>query len=409
MIQKADKKLIKSFNEIRVLNLIRDTGPISRTELSRITNISKVAIYEIIARLMDAGLVMDTGKETESKRVGKRPALIKLHTGNHVFIGIEIKLSEARIALANIEAQILRMDKIPIEVGASSDTVIDLLFSKIDSMMSAAGIPAEKLVSIAIGIPGLIDYEQGRLRFADTLRGWSNQPLAERFTERYGVTTTIENDVKLVTLGEAIAGAGKDIMNLICIWIGAGIGAGIVVDGHLHKGDAGSAGEIGYLEFSEFLANVPVPKYLYKGQKMVGHILSEAYLLEIISQHLSESHTYEELKEIGAGSDSKDRRILYEILDEYAYYLSIICITFITTLNPKNIVLCGHVIEYFPWLIDKVQQLIDQKLKEFPFGECRVMPGILKDAAGLVGAVELALKSVFRSPITKKARIIEFE
>jgi predicted NBD/HSP70 family sugar kinase len=275
--------------------------------------------------------------------------------------------------------------------------------------MSAAGIPAEKLVSIAIGIPGLIDYEQGRLRFADTLRGWSNQPLAERFTERYKVTTAIENDVKLVTLGEALAGAGNDIVNLICIWIGEGIGAGIVVDSNLHKGDAGSAGEIGYLEFSEFLANVPVPKYLYKGQKMVGQILSEAYLLEIINQHLSESHTYEELKEIGAGSDSKDRRIIYEILDEYAYYLSIICITFITTLNPKNIVLCGHVIEHFPWLIDKVQQLIDQKLKEFPFGECRVMPGILKDAAGLVGAVELALKSVFRSPITKKARIIEFE
>ncbi len=407
MHDKADSKLIKRLNEVRLLNLIRTQGPISRNELARRSKISKVAVSEIIGRLMEAGYVLEIGKGKSTQKGGKRPTMIKLNPENGYVIGIEIKRRFARIALANMVSEILGVDQVNYDVGTTIDDGLQKIFDRVDGLLAKHQIERCKLISIAIGIPGFIDYSKGELLFADTLRGWANQPLAIRFKERYGVPTILENDVNIIALGEALSGAGVGTSNLVCIWIGEGIGSGIMVDEHLVRGETGNAGEIGYLELGHYVTNMNRLKNLYTSQRYFGELLSEMNLFETLkmklqwrTNHGPESNEHQTLEAMLAEGD-RGNVMVQEILDEYALPLAIVCMNYIKTINPSSIILSGRVIEHSSYLLEKVRQLVKQSMMNMPFQPSTIMVSKLGDQAGIKGAIALALQTIFEPPVTK--------
>lgn len=158
MKEKADSQLIKTINEIRLLNLIREEGPISRNELSKRTKISKVTVSDIINRLDNNGFILEIGKGKSTNKGGKRPTLLKLNPENGYVVGIQIKRGNVTIALANLESKIQGIEQLSYKIDASISEVISNVFDKIDSLMENNSVKQEKLISIGIGIPGCIDY-----------------------------------------------------------------------------------------------------------------------------------------------------------------------------------------------------------------------------------------------------------
>lgn len=413
---KADSKLIRTLNEVRLLNLIREKGPIARNELARRTRMSKVAVSDIITRLTGAGYILEIGKGHSTRKGGKRPTLLKLNPESGYVVGIEIKRRHAITALANIESDILAIEHLEYPVGTSIDKVIPAIFTKIDHIMAGKNVESGQLVSIGIGIPGFVDYARGELLFADTLRGWANLPLAMRFSSRYHVPTMLENDVNTITLGESLLGAGRGASNVVCIWIGDGIGSGIIVDGQLVRGETGCAGEVGYQEIGHSIANPNRLKHLYSNQRYFGEILSEENLFEILKIKLQwNSNKYDaespldSLEPLLLAGD-KGNRVIQEILDEYGYILAILCMNLIKTLDPSLLILSGKVIENSYYLLEKTRQLIKQSMMNIPFQPGTIKVGELKDLAGVKGAITLALQTLFEPLLTKgknQVRILE--
>lgn len=407
MHEKADSKLIKKLNEVRLLNLIRTEGPISRNVLAKRSKISKVAVSEIIGRLQESGYILEIGKGKSTSKGGKRPTMLKLNPQNGYVIGIEIKRRFARIALANMVSEIIDSGQVSYDVGTSVDEGLARIFKEIDGLLERHRIERCKLISIAIGIPGFIDYSKGELLFADTLRGWANQPLAIRFKQRYGVPTILENDVNIIALGEALSGAGIGTSNLVCIWIGEGIGSGIMVDEHLVRGETGNAGEIGYLELGYYVTNVNRLKNLYSSQRYFGELLSEMNLFEALKMklqwHPTQSAEHVEQKSLEAMLAEGDQGNLrvQEILDEYAFPLAIVCMNYIKTINPSLIILSGRVIENSNYLLEKVRQLVKQSMMNMPFQPSTIIVSKLGDQAGIKGAIALALQTIFEPPVTE--------
>jgi glucokinase len=347
------------------------------------------------------------GKGKSTKKGGKKPTLLKLNPDNGYVIGIEIKHGQTTVALANLESEMKAIEKIGHGVGASIDEVIPNVFKTIDLILIKNGINIEKLVSIGIGTPGFIDYEHGELIFADTLSGWANLPLASRFSERYNVPTILENDANAFTLGESLLGAGRGTSNLVCIWIGEGLGSGIMVDGQLVRGETGNAGEIGYLELGHFVVNSGSIKNLYTDQRFFGPILSELNLTDVLRMKLQWNSTesnvdfnqmnIEEMLLIG----DQGNIVVQEILNEYAYLLMILCMHFIKTINPSLIILSGRAIENSHYLLEKVRQLVKQSMLNMPFKPSSIVIGELKEQAGVKGAIAIALQTIFEPPLTK--------
>jgi len=413
----VNSQLIKELNEIRILTLVKNEETISRIELARRTKISKVAISEIVNRLIEAGYIVEIGKGESTKKGGKRPTLLKLNSDNGFVVGIEIHSSHAKIALANLNSEIIREEIVQFEVGETIVTVLPEIIRCIDQIFSGNPKYKEKLISIGLGLPGFIDYEKGELVFAVTIHGWVQHPLASVFSEKYKVPVIIENDVNARTYGEHLLGAGQDTDNMVCIWLGEGLGAGIIVDGNLIRGRYGSAGELGYLELGHHLANPSLVKNLYTNQHRFGSILREQHLLDTIKLKIQydmnlghidvDRLTLEELLSDGHHEYSF---IVREILDEYAMLLSILCTDLIKTLNTSKIILSGKVIENSEYLLDKCRQIVRQNMHNIPFQATPIEVGTLKEEGCIKGVIAMALQVIFepllKTKSIKKASII---
>lgn len=407
MKNKANVQLIKQLNERKILNLIRDFGPISRNELSKRSKISKVAVSEIVNRLDEAGFILEIGKGKSTKRGGKRPILLKLNPRAGFVIGIEIKQSYSRIAIADVESQINAIDRIDYKPGINFDDFISLIRKKISALTKKARVKKSELISIGIAVPGVVDYETGELHAYNKFSGWSNFSLVERFYKIYSVPIILENDANTIALGEKLLGSGKGISNLVCLWLGEGLGAGIIMRDQLIRGENGNTGEIGFFEAPSMLPRHREKSLLFRGQQFLGELISDANLLNSLKE--IDSELYFEKKE----NIADDRLLLQylqkaetgdqnfcEVIDEYAEIIADCCTTLIKTLNPSLIILNGFVIENSAYVLQKIIDVVNERMKNIPFNASKIVAGKLQKMAGIKGAIALALQNIFELPVT---------
>ena len=227
------------------------------------------------------------------------------------------------------------------------------------------------------------------------------------WTQRFKVPTIVENDVNTLALGESLLGAGRGNTNLVCIWIGDGIGSGIIVDGQLVRGETGNAGEVGYLEVEKALGvTQQIPK-LYRQQRFLGDVISEINLFEVLLQELypekqnqAVEYSHQQLKEMLLLGEQGNQQVR-EILEEYALLVAMPSIIFIKTLNPSLIIFSGRVFETSPYLFQKVRELVRQSMQNIPFKPGSLVLSNLKEEAALKGAISLALQTIFEPPVKK--------
>ncbi|OQX95002.1 hypothetical protein B6I21_07690 [candidate division KSB1 bacterium 4572_119] len=407
MNEKANIQLVKKLNENNVLNLIRENGPISRNELAKQSKISKVAISEIVNRLDEAGYILEIGKGKSTSKGGKRPILLKLNPKAGYVVGVEIKITHTNIALANIESNIKEISLLEDEAGLPMDVTVPKIIDRIDGLLKKHKIKKTKLRSIGISLPGFLDYEKGAIQYAETLIGWAQLPLASRFIDYYQIPIILENDVNTITLAEKSLGAGQGKSNIICLWIGEGIGAGIIMGGQLIRGENGNAGEIGYIEVGNYIADTKKFKYLYKNQKYFGELLAEINLLKALKKSLQidsliqlDSSTSTFLHNLLQEGDQGNQAV-QRVLDEYAYFVAVLCMNMIKTINPNLIILNGPVIENSEYLLSKIRSIVKRRMTNIPFKASTIVVGDLKKQAGIKGAITLALQTIFEPPVTK--------
>ena len=115
----------------------------------------------------------------------------------------------------------------------------------IDEVLSEAGVSSTRVAGVGLGVPGLVDSVGGVSRISHNL-GWRDVPFRRILEERLNMPVFVENVIRMTTLAEKWLGAGKDVSDLICIGIGSGLGAGVVVDDKLYRGPGQGAGEIGH-------------------------------------------------------------------------------------------------------------------------------------------------------------------
>jgi len=387
----TDSQLLKEINEMRLLNLIERNGPLSRAAISKQAHMAKATVSEITSRLLETKLIEEIGKGDSTSRGGKRPTMIQINpTGRYMF-GIDIKRDQCHIQLTNLLGEEIDMELISYPVGSSKDKVVKATMDVMHQQLLARKIPKKRLLSIGISIPGLVDYQNGELWMADTLPGWDHLPISAVYEREFGVPCLIENDVKCTAWGERLNGAGKDTEgDLICVFLGDGIGAGIIHDEHILHGISGGAGEIGYIEVHcPALLN---GKYLLNDQKYYGELLGMASLRAGFEKAGID---------LGARSfdnilASKDK-LVEAVLNEYAQALASLTQNLVKTLNPKTVILTGKPVEQSNYLSEQVQHHIDSGLTASALHlTVDVRVGTLGPRAALAGAVALAKQTLFK-------------
>jgi glucokinase len=360
--------LMKQLNRSAILSLLRERGPLSRSDVARLLNISPSTVTRIVSQLIEEELLCEDGGTGEHGHgVGRRPTL---------------------------RGTILHRKTVPsIPAGGKSESLPSLL-DLVDGLIGAAPIPRDKVRGIGVGVPSIVLDRDGIVVWAPAL-GWRNEPLKHLMEDRFGIPTFVENDVNLATLGESQFGVGRGVRNLVCIFVGTGIGGGLILNGELYRGQGCAAGEVGYM--------VPMPhllKHSYgdafgcleslAGGPGVARRAREAICkgaptsLNIDDGDL-DALTAKQVFQAARDGDALAREIVAETVD----YLAEAVANVACTLNPEMIVLGGGLARSDDLLLEPIKERVRRVV---PFAPEIVLTQLGDDAV-LRGAIALAVRA----------------
>lgn len=161
-------------------------------------------------------------------------------------IGIDLGGTNMQIGVVTPDGKIIGRAKKKTRAAEGSRSVLDRMIVGIDEACHAAGITRQGIAGVGIGAPGAIDPKTGVVLQAPNLR-WSNYPLAKNLREAVGRPVAVTNDVRAAVIGEHVFGAGKGASHLLAIWVGTGVGGGLILNGEIYTGFFNTAGEIGHM------------------------------------------------------------------------------------------------------------------------------------------------------------------
>jgi predicted NBD/HSP70 family sugar kinase len=397
-------RFIKDYNELNVLRFIKHHGPISRADISKKQHISKAGISEIVARLIDQDYIFETGVGNSTNRGGRRPILLTFNQKAGYVVAIEIKRSFAKASLIDMNATMHDMQVVSFPLGCSLDIVLNKVFPVIHNMLDIDWVKRSKAIGLGIGIPGLIDYDAGCIKLSDSLKSWEKYPIRDKFEKEFNIPTIIENDVKTLALGECLFGKGIDHENLVNLWIGDGIGAGIILNGSLIRGVTASAGEVGYDELGFYICDPHEFPLLYNGQKRFGDILSNRWLISATCRALKKGYksNLEEKKLspesiVSAAENGDDLAI--SILREYGALLGVLCISLINTLNIELLVISGKILTKSDLLLKYIREKVNKDLLRVPAHAVHIVSSTTKENGVVLGAAGLVLEDLFHQNV----------
>jgi N-acetylglucosamine repressor len=387
--------LIKEPNEVRILRLVRDSGEISRIEIARLTNLHKASITDYVARLIKAGYLEEIGKVSSKSRPGRKRILLKFRPLSGLVAGVDIRMTNAIVAIADLNARILQQNSIQYSVETPAQEVLSKVATVIETLLASGKYSKSRLVGIGIGVQGVIDYATNIIKISQNKRSWEGESLSDYLESYFDVPVYVENDVKTMTLGEYLLGAAKGIKDFVLIWFGTGLGAGIMINGQLHHGITFSAGEIGFNEVDFCAVDRERFPLTYRGQAMFGEMLTDANFVESYLRNApkpSERNTT--VRTVAAAAMEGDQTAV-QIIEEFAGLLSILCINIVNMLNPELIVIGGELARSYPQIAELLQQKIHKDLLLAPAEAVRVRSVNHGESGVILGAVGLVLYELF--------------
>ena len=228
---------------IRVLDAIRHSQGLSRTEVAHRTGLSRAVVAQRVGELVERGLVTD--EAMAPSRGGRPPRRLVLNAGVGRLLVADLGATSADIALTDLGGTILAHRAEPSDIGDGPEAILSLVETRFDELIGADPGP---LWGIGIGVPGPVEFRTARPVSPPIMPGWDGYAIRERVAARYGAPVWVDNDVNVMALGEWRSGVAAGHANVIFVKIGTGIGAGLISDGQLHRGAQGAAGDVGHIQ-----------------------------------------------------------------------------------------------------------------------------------------------------------------
>ncbi len=312
-------------------------------------------------------------------------------------VGVDMGGTKILAAIVDAEGNILSTAKIPTQAENNTSIVIDRIADCIQKAIDKSRVDPDSIGAIGIGAPGPLDPETGVVIFAPNL-GWKDVPLKTELETRVHIPTFVDNDVNVGTLGEHTFGAGQNVQNLVGIFVGTGIGGGIILNGELFHGASKTAGEIGHIIVKadgpkcgcgtrgclEALASRTAmtkqfqKAILKKGKKSILTKLTDGDLGLIRSGTLAKAIR------------RKDKLTL-KVFKNTIKYLGVGIGSIVNFLNPQMIVLGGGVVEALGnTFIDDIRKATKKYALPDTLKGVQIVGAQLGDNAGILGAAALA-------------------
>ncbi|MFI9743468.1 ROK family protein [Streptomyces sp. NPDC052494] len=245
MFRHHSQPLVTAPAETAVLALLLAEGPLSRVELARRTGLSSTAVTKAARPLIDDGYLYELPPERTAPGAGRPVNPLAVAPDREYFIGLKISADQLFGAVCDLRAGVRATAVRPLG-ETTPEAVAPLVAELVDELLDTEPAFRDRTRHLGVAVNGDVDRESGRLRHSGLL-GWRDVPLADLLAASTGLSVTVENDVRALTVAEHWFGEGIGTGYFALVTIGAGVGSALVVNGRLLRGAYGVAGEVGHL------------------------------------------------------------------------------------------------------------------------------------------------------------------
>ncbi|GGP48050.1 ROK family transcriptional regulator [Streptomyces melanogenes] len=239
----ASPSTARVINDRLALRLLQDEGPLTAGQLKKLTGLSRPTVADLVERLQGSGLVEVVG-ESGAERRGPNARLYGIVADRAHLAALDVRTDGVTVLVADLLGATLAEAALPIGAEAGTGPAVERTVALLERTAKEAG--AERLHSVGIGAPGLIDPATGELRDSTGLPAWHRE-LVPALQRRLSAAVLVENEVNLAATAEHRLGAARGQSDFVLFWLGQGVGAAVFLDGKLRRGASGGAGEIGFL------------------------------------------------------------------------------------------------------------------------------------------------------------------
>ncbi len=303
-------------------------------------------------------------------------------------IGIDVGGTNIKLGLVDSQGKITaRNNFLTAPYASSKKSLINALAVAIKELIRRGEVDKKSILGIGIGLPGLIDPAKGMVNFLPNIPGWKNVPLKEILEKKLHLPVFLDNDAKVVALGEWKLGAGKGFEHLVCLTLGTGVGSGLILDGRLYRGQTNTAGELGHVPLNE-----KGPLCHCGGSACLERTIGNRYLSEKAAQVYGKEMTPEQMGQRAQAGDARALRFWKEAATHLANGL----VSVVNLLNPRCIVIGGGVANNFPYMEKTIKTVLKKRALKIPVKPLLIKKSLLGEDAGILGAQVLVRHATIR-------------
>ncbi len=367
-----------------VFALIRDGAATTRSEIRRLTGLSRTAVAARVSALAARGLI--TEREEGPSTGGRPPALLRFNADAGVVLAAAIGRSRTQAShLQPGWARSSRSTTVDQEVGAGPDDLMPDLVKRLDVLLTESGHRHEAVHGVGVSLPGTVDQQRGCSLASPMMSGWDGVPLAPYFSDLSTAPIVLDNDVNVLALAER-RGELRTFDDLLLIKASTGVGAGIIAGGALQRGAVGAAGEFGHNKIPA-AAGLPCRcgdtgclEALAGGWALVGALQQQGRAVGHIR----------DVVDLANRGDPEGRRLIRES----GRHIGEAIAAAVNLLNPAVLVVGGDMAAAYDIFVAGLRETLYRNATALATRVLQVVPSTYGEKAGVVGSAVLVLNTI---------------
>ncbi|MEU4194335.1 ROK family transcriptional regulator [Kribbella sp. NPDC026611] len=239
----ANQYDLGSFNEAVIIETIRLAGIISRTEISRRTGLTQQSVSRILRILLQQGLLVEEAQE-RAERLGKPRTPVRMRSNAAHAVGIHIDPELLTVAVVDLDGKIVRRETVDLAEDLEAGKLVDLTAATVTAALSISQVDLDSMLGVGVAVPGPIDTD-GSFLALPLQPAWRGLKIRQLLQERLNHPVLVEKDGTAAAIGERWIGRSARARDFAYLYLGTGVGSGLILNGSIYRGGTSNAGEFG--------------------------------------------------------------------------------------------------------------------------------------------------------------------
>lgn len=391
----TDQADVRRFNSVLVLDQVATAGPLSRAQVSAATGLTRATVGSIVDELIQAGLVLEQG--TRSTGVGRPGTDLALRPSGGAGIGLEINVDGLTAVTVDLTGEVRwRRTRPGDQRGRSVAAVLRSAAGLVDAGLADAEAQGLRVVGVGVAVPGLVDLAAQLVRTAPNL-GWTDVAVVERLRatarRRWPETLRLDNEANLAALGELWSGEHGATDTFVLVNGDVGVGAGVVLDGQLHRGSRGFGGELGHLTVAQ-----DGPECRCGARGCLEQVAGLDWILSQAGLDAAPAPGADAVAPLLEALEADDPRAVAAV-ERAAGALGEGVAALVNLFDVDAVVLGGVFAPLFPWLSAPLQAVVDRRVLSARWAPVSVTASRLGREAAVVGAAQTGVRDLLADPL----------